>query len=262
MRNKTALREIERDLRAVVDGSGATRSDLERLPAQIISIISSSALERDCLAKSLRPAFSSAEFLCFANEDQWEEDARHRERQQTILFSVTLSHASGEELNVVLRNFIERAKTHRVIVIAQSEDINSWLHAVDSGAEGYIPPSVELDDLIEMIRVSSSRSVLIPRSSIKTLYDFARTQQLATKRCGLDQWFTERQLDVARALQKGSANKTIAYDLDLCESTVKVHVRNIMRKLGATNRTQASFRLNQIVEGKFVPQVEEGPRQS
>jgi DNA-binding NarL/FixJ family response regulator len=40
----------------------------------------------------------------------------------------------------------------------------------------------------------------------------------------------------------GKANKIIAHELGMCEGTVKVHVRNIMRKVGATNRTQAAFK--------------------
>ena len=52
---------------------------------------------------------------------------------------------------------------------------------------------------------------------------------------------TVRQGDVMEQLQLGKANKIIAFDLGMSESTVKVHVRNIMRKMGATNRTQAAF---------------------
>jgi DNA-binding NarL/FixJ family response regulator len=50
--------------------------------------------------------------------------------------------------------------------------------------------------------------------------------------------FTPRQAAVLEAVQHGKANKVIAYELDLKESTVKVHVRNVMRKLGAHNRTE------------------------
>ena len=42
-------------------------------------------------------------------------------------------------------------------------------------------------------------------------------------------------------LQQGKANKIIAHELGMSESTAKVHIRNIMRKMGATNRTQAAF---------------------
>ncbi len=54
--------------------------------------------------------------------------------------------------------------------------------------------------------------------------------------------FTPRELQVIDALQRGRSNKVIASDLKLSENTVKVHVRHIMRKLRATNRTQAALR--------------------
>ncbi len=50
--------------------------------------------------------------------------------------------------------------------------------------------------------------------------------------------FTPRQLEILNCLRRGLANKMIAYELQMCESTVKIHVRNIMKKLRATNRTQ------------------------
>ena len=59
-------------------------------------------------------------------------------------------------------------------------------------------------------------------------------------------FLTTRQGAVAEALRKGKANKIIAYELNMCESTVKVHVRNIMKKLQATNRTQVAFKLTEM----------------
>jgi DNA-binding NarL/FixJ family response regulator len=50
--------------------------------------------------------------------------------------------------------------------------------------------------------------------------------------------FTARQWDVLERLKQGKQNKIIAYELNMCESTVKVHIRNIMKKLKARNRTQ------------------------
>jgi DNA-binding NarL/FixJ family response regulator len=58
--------------------------------------------------------------------------------------------------------------------------------------------------------------------------------------------FTPRQLEVLRLLRQGKPNKIIAYELDVEESTVKVHVRHIMRKLKATNRTHAVVLANQL----------------
>jgi DNA-binding NarL/FixJ family response regulator len=53
--------------------------------------------------------------------------------------------------------------------------------------------------------------------------------------------FSPRQSQILDCLRRGMANKLIAYELNMCESTVKVHIRNIMKKLNATNRTQVAY---------------------
>jgi DNA-binding NarL/FixJ family response regulator len=53
---------------------------------------------------------------------------------------------------------------------------------------------------------------------------------------------TARELTVIRAIQQGKSNKIIAHELNMCESTVKVHVRNVMKKLKAKNRTEAAIK--------------------
>jgi DNA-binding NarL/FixJ family response regulator len=64
--------------------------------------------------------------------------------------------------------------------------------------------------------------------------------------------FTARQAAVIEALRRGKANKIIAYELNLRESTVKVHVRNIMKKLHATNRTEVAYLASRLLNGEEV----------
>ena len=54
------------------------------------------------------------------------------------------------------------------------------------------------------------------------------------------------------AIKQGKSNKVIAYDLNMCESTVKVHVRNIMKKLNAKNRTEVAMKAEQPVRPAFA----------
>jgi DNA-binding NarL/FixJ family response regulator len=61
------------------------------------------------------------------------------------------------------------------------------------------------------------------------------------------EFFTSRQAAVIEALRMGKPNKSIAYELNMCESTVKVHVRNIMKKLKAKNRTEVAFMANKLL---------------
>jgi DNA-binding NarL/FixJ family response regulator len=62
---------------------------------------------------------------------------------------------------------------------------------------------------------------------------------------GLD--LTPRELSVIDLLREGKPNKLIATQLDMQENTVKVHVRNILKKLNATNRTHAAFVANRLL---------------
>ena len=62
--------------------------------------------------------------------------------------------------------------------------------------------------------------------------------------------FTQRQAQILDCLRRGMANKLIAYELNMCESTVKIHIRNILKKLKATNRTEAAFKLNALCDDK------------
>ena len=58
---------------------------------------------------------------------------------------------------------------------------------------------------------------------------------------------TARELAVVRAIQQGKSNKVIAYELNMCESTVKVHLRNIMKKLNAKNRTDVAIKSQSVL---------------
>ena len=66
--------------------------------------------------------------------------------------------------------------------------------------------------------------------------------------------FTQRQAEILDCLRRGMANKLIAYELDMCESTVKVHIRHIMKKLNATNRTQVAYLTRGFFESGTEPQ--------
>lgn len=222
--------------------------------SEAICIISAASFERDCLAQSLHHAFPTYEIQSLETDADWNAEAGARHDKSVVLYSIGNSQLSEEDTKARLRAFVERAAGWRVIVLAQSEDMSAWFDAIDCGAVGYISPSVGLEDLIEMIRLSSSRNILMPRKSILALRQAVPAQHPKPE-SELARWFTDRQLDVAEALRRGAANKIIAYELDLCESTVKVHIRNIMRKLKATNRTEAAFKLSQIASGTITPDI-------
>jgi DNA-binding NarL/FixJ family response regulator len=89
------------------------------------------------------------------------------------------------------------------------------------------------------VRLVRAGGAFVPASSFMAASKSA--EAFATDTPGRNRMFTERQTAVIEALRRGKANKVIAYELKMRESTVKVHVRNIMKKLRARNRTEVAF---------------------
>ena len=128
-----------------------------------------------------------------------------------------------------------------VVVLSDAEDLQQIRAAIDSGARGYIPTSLKLAVAVEALRLVRAGGVFVPASSLMTAShhqgDGPRLREQAPA-------FTPRQAAVVDAIARGKANKLIARELDMCESTVKVHVRRIMKKLGARNRTEVALIAN------------------
>jgi DNA-binding NarL/FixJ family response regulator len=101
--------------------------------------------------------------------------------------------------------------------------------AIAAGAAGFVPKTLGASSMIVAIRLMILGEVFVP---------FNYTQQTtATSIEGL----TPRETQVLKALAVGMANKEIARELELQEVTVKLHVKTLLRKLGAKNRTQAAM---------------------
>lgn len=201
------------------------------------------------MIRSLQAMCPDSEVRGFATADEWVRDEGDASGgHSVILYQLGGASVSDPEVKEQLRTFIEQAGEAQVIVLAQSEDVTAIFDAMECGAASYMPPSVLLEELVEAIRLSSSGGIYVQRKSFLALRGAVKERSRGPSM--LEKQFTDRQLAVARALRRGAANKTIAYELNLCESTVKVHIRNIMKKLNATNRTQAAYRLNALSLGE------------
>lgn len=209
--------------------------------------------EIEVLATLLRHIFPNVDIRKYKSSREWEQGETLNARNEIVLYNLGDDQISEPSVKAALQKFIQLAGPRQVIVISRSDEALAVFDAIDCGASSYIPPDASVDELVAAIRAPSSSSVVIPRSSMASLRQAMGNR--ADRKPGLELYFTERQLDVARALQRGDANKTIAYELGLCESTVKVHIRNIMRKLRATNRTQAAYRLNELANGSTAIEV-------
>ncbi len=140
-----------------------------------------------------------------------------------------------------------------VIILADTEDLAQILTALECGARGYIPTSVGIDVCVEAVNLAAAGGIFVPACSVLPMRHLLASGSRDTR--SLTTMFTHRQAEVAQALRRGKANKIIAHELNLRESTVKVHIRNIMKKLKATNRTEVAYKVNDLF-GEGAPAQE------
>lgn len=116
----------------------------------------------------------------------------------------------------------------RFIVLTTYQGDVQALRALKAGATGYLLKNMIWKDLPESIRVVHSGRRRIPTEIAEALAEHVADDAL-----------TEREVQVLRRVATGTANKTIAAELSVSEATIKAHMKNILSKLGANDRTHA-----------------------
>ena len=141
----------------------------------------------------------------------------------------------------------------RVIVLSDRDDVRNINEALSCGARGYIPTSVEAEVAFAALTLIEAGGTYIPvheRRSATGKPDIGVEGDRRGLPVELD--LTPRELSVLDLLREGKPNKLIAAGLNMEESTVKVHVRNILKKLRAANRTEAASIANRLL-GEHAP---------
>jgi len=209
-------------------------------PRQLVSvekktivIIGEQVLFRDCLAQCLTARNENCATQTFSSVAEWQKAARRRS-DPSIIVLCSRNHATADihaELSLLSRADVGVP----MVLVSEVEDMEHALLALDHGARGYIPSSVTLDVAVEALHLVGVGGTFIPASCVRV----ARAASPKSEGAGRgDGTFTVREADVLTALRQGKANKQIAHDVNMSENTVKVHIRNIMKKLKARNRTE------------------------
>jgi len=131
----------------------------------------------------------------------------------------------GIEAMVAIRSEFPEA---RIIVLTTYKGDVQVLRALKAGARAYLLKGLLRKELLETIRAVHAGQRRIPPEIAAELADHAADDAL-----------TSREIDVLRLIAAGNANKLIADQLTITEDTVKGHVKNILSKLGASDRTHA-----------------------
>jgi DNA-binding NarL/FixJ family response regulator len=212
-----------------------------------VVIIEERALIRDCLVHCVRSQ-TDLDVAAVESVQAWKELSKTR---SAALFVIcTPPHRNHDEYHQEFQQLLQLSNDVPTIVLSDGDEPRVILEAIERGAKGYIPTSVSLAVAIAAMRFVSCGGVFVPAASLLRAVRRQVSEDAPAPKGETHNPFTARQIAVIEALRKGKANKLIAYELNMCESTVKVHVRKIMKKLKATNRTQVAFLSNQFMNGE------------
>ena len=141
------------------------------------------------------------------------------------LMDIRMPKVNGIDAISAIREEFPRA---RIIVLTTASGDVQAVRAFKAGAVGYLLKNLLRTELVETVRLVHKGHKRVPPEIAQEIAEHAA-----------DDSITERELDVLRGVAKGSSNKIIASDLDISEHTVKNHVKNILSKLDASDRTHA-----------------------
>ncbi|HEX7314395.1 MAG TPA: response regulator transcription factor [Pyrinomonadaceae bacterium] len=146
-------------------------------------------------------------------------------RPDVTLMDLRLPDMSGIDALIAIRAEFPEA---RVIMLTTFEGDVEIQRALKAGARGYLLKSNPPQELVETIRhVHAGKKAIPPQIAARLAEHFS------------DETLTEREIDVLRHIAGGNRNRDIGERLFISEETVKVHIKHIMEKLGASDRTQA-----------------------
>lgn len=152
-----------------------------------------------------------------------------------VLLDLHMPVLSGLE---TLRMIKEKQPATCVLMLTVSEDAEELIEAIKSGANGYLLKNVAIEAFLDGLRrVSQGEAVISPQLMGKLMNGIqARPAADAAERESL----SSREREVLALLASGASNKELARQLDVSESTIKIHIQHILRKLNITSRVQAA----------------------
>ncbi|OFZ71438.1 MAG: two-component system response regulator NarL [Betaproteobacteria bacterium RBG_16_64_9] len=126
----------------------------------------------------------------------------------------------------------------RVVILTVSDNADDLVAAIRTGADGYLIKDMEPEDLLSAIDQALSGRTVIGERLNGMLARAIREEATAKQRDSAT--LTEREQEILQGLAHGLSNKLIARDLSIAEATVKVHVKNLLKKLGFRSRLEAA----------------------
>ena len=151
---------------------------------------------------------------------------------QLVLLDNNMPEMNGVE---TLKRLRELNFTGKIVLFTVSDDETDVRDAMRYGADGYLLKDMEPEKLIDQLREVLQGALVISPALTRVLAQALRSPASASQ---LD--LTDRERQVLKMIASGSSNKVIGNKLGITEGTVKVHVKNLLHKLGLRSRVEAA----------------------
>ncbi|MDD2669710.1 MULTISPECIES: two-component system response regulator NarL [Zoogloea] len=152
-----------------------------------------------------------------------------------ILLDLNMKGMNGIE---TLRALREADLAARILILTVSDAADDLVAAIRAGADGYLLKDMEPEELLDRIVEAQRGRIVISESLNGLLARSLRNEAQAAERSLAH--LTEREKDILGCLASGLSNKLIARDLNIAEGTVKVHIKNLLKKLKFRSRLEAA----------------------
>jgi len=152
-----------------------------------------------------------------------------------ILLDLNMKGLSGIDTLSALKR---AGVTSKVVIFSVSDNEADVLQALKFNADGYLLKDSEPEELIEKINLVLKGEFVISTPLTQIL---ARSLRPALQKTSLIENLTQRELENLKLIANGKSNKDIANKLGITEATVKVHVKNLLKKLGLKSRVEAAL---------------------
>ena len=160
-------------------------------------------------------------------------------KPDVVLLDLNLPGLSGLE---TLQLLVQDLPSCAVIILTVSEEADELGQALRDGARGYLVKNIDAELTSAIRRAAGGEPVIAQSMTAKLVEQFRGQAQAGAQPAGQGerQRLTARETQIVQYLARGASNKVIARELDVSESTVKIHVQNVLKKLNLTSRVQVA----------------------
>jgi DNA-binding NarL/FixJ family response regulator len=215
-------------------------SNVQNSEERKLLVIERRVFLRECFQRSIQSALS----IPVETLSSISELGGHPNSRGFRLVIVSLSEGTSQESLDALGLLSNIAPAVPTVILSCMHNFETMRAVIGCGAKAYIPMSVGFEIAIEAVRFVLAGGTYIPAECLLAAIPTAAPLSAVSPTSGV---ITTRELAVVRAIQQGKSNKIIAYDLNMCEATVKVHVRHVMKKLRAKNRTDVAIKAGHLL---------------